>query len=102
MKKRRGVHYTEAALKRVDESAHQLRSPCIFGSREAQLSSVPESLLLRDGTAIIVDRRTRNPLSRELAYPTLIEAGCLQRGSMNEGKAIREEVRLEVIIRGKG
>jgi len=52
---RRGVHYTESALKVVDEAIHQLRSPYIFGSRDAQLTPVPESLLLRDGTSIIVD-----------------------------------------------
>lgn len=52
---RRGVHYTERALAAIDPSIHQLRSPCIFGSRDAQLTAVPESLLLRDGTSIIVD-----------------------------------------------
>ncbi len=52
---RRGVHYTEAAHAKVDGSTHQMRSPYIFGSRDAKLSSVPESLLLRDGTSIIVD-----------------------------------------------
>lgn len=52
---RRGVHYTKRALSIVDDSIHQLRSPYIFGSRDAQLTPVPESLLLRDGTSIIVD-----------------------------------------------
>jgi hypothetical protein len=52
---RRGVHYTHKALSVVDESIHQLRSPYIFGARDAKLTSVPESLLLRDGTSIIVD-----------------------------------------------
>lgn len=52
---RRGVHYTKNALSALDESVHQLRSPYIFGSRDAQLTPVPESLLLRDGTSIIVD-----------------------------------------------
>lgn len=52
---RRGVHYTAAALKAVDNARHQLRSPYIFGSRDARLDPVPESLLLRDGTSIIVD-----------------------------------------------
>ncbi|HOP74352.1 MAG TPA: radical SAM protein [Bacillota bacterium] len=52
---RRGVHYTKNALSVVDESVHQLRSPYIFGSRDAQIKPVPESLLLRDGTSIIVD-----------------------------------------------
>jgi len=52
---RRGVHYTKNALSVVDESVHQLRSPYIFGSRDAQIKPVPESLLLPDGTSIIVD-----------------------------------------------
>lgn len=52
---RRGVHYTKKALSAVDESVHQLRSPYIFGSRDAQIKPVPESLLLRDGTSILVD-----------------------------------------------
>lgn len=52
---RRGVHYTEKALKALDPSCHQVRSPYIFGSRDARLDPVPESLLLRDGTSIIVD-----------------------------------------------
>ena len=52
---RRGVHYTERALKALDDTRHQLRSPYIFGSRDARLDPVPESLLLRDGTSIIVD-----------------------------------------------
>ncbi|BBB89618.1 MAG TPA: hypothetical protein PKA28_14290 [Methylomusa anaerophila] len=52
---RRGVHYTDRALKAMDNSLHQVRSPYIFGSRDAKLTPVPESLLLRDGTSIIVD-----------------------------------------------
>jgi hypothetical protein len=65
---RRGVHYTEQALNAVDPSVHQLRSPYIFGSRDAQLSVVPESLLLRDGTSIIVDP---TPLEKN---PYLVDA----------------------------
>ena len=53
---RRGVHYTDEAIKNIDSSIYQLRSPYIFGSRDTiKLTSVPESLLLRDGTSIIVD-----------------------------------------------
>lgn len=52
---RRGVHYTDRALSVLDTSIHQVRSPYIFGARDAQLTNVPESLLLRDGTSIIVD-----------------------------------------------
>ncbi|XHR30434.1 MAG: radical SAM protein [Chthoniobacteraceae bacterium] len=52
---RRGVFYTKEALKHVDESQHQLRGTYIFGSRDASLSPVPESLILRDGTTILAD-----------------------------------------------
>ena len=52
---RRGVHYTEEALRHVDEIKHQLRGTYIFGSRDAALTPVPESLVLRDGTTILTD-----------------------------------------------
>ncbi len=52
---RRGVHYTERALAQVDPDRHQLRGAYLFGSRDASLSAVPESLLLRDGTTILTD-----------------------------------------------
>lgn len=52
---RRGVHYTERAEKAVDPTVHQLRSPYIFGSRDGAIKPLPESLLLRDGSTILVD-----------------------------------------------
>jgi hypothetical protein len=60
---RRGVHYTDRALQAVDPGRHQLRGPALFGYRDGQLSPLPESLLLRDGTSIIVDPvpAERNP-----------------------------------------
>ena len=42
---RRGVHYTDEALKHVDGALHQLRGAYIFGSRDQSLSPVPESLI---------------------------------------------------------
>jgi hypothetical protein len=51
---RRGVHYTERALKTVDDSV-QMRSPYLFGSRDGEIKELPESLLLRDGTTILTD-----------------------------------------------
>ena len=51
---RRGVHYTEQALKTVDASV-QMRSPYLFGSRDGEIKNLPESLLLRDGTTILTD-----------------------------------------------
>ena len=52
---RRGVHYTDEALKHVHESDHQLRGTYIFGSRDEALTPVPESLILRDGTTVLTD-----------------------------------------------
>lgn len=76
---RRGVHYTENALNVIDGSLHQLRSPYIFGSRDAQLTPVPESLLLRDGTSIIVDPTPleQNPYVVDLidGQPVLTDRG---------------------------
>jgi hypothetical protein len=39
----------------VDPLVHQLRGSYIFGSRDGQLTPVPESLILRDGTTILTD-----------------------------------------------
>jgi len=62
---RRGVHYTQEALKHVTEESHQLRGAYIFGSRDAALTPVPESLILRDGTTILTDPtpQEQNPYS---------------------------------------
>jgi len=57
---RRGVHYTDNALKHVDEKLHQLRGHYIFGARDQSLSPVPESLILRDGTTILADPTPAN------------------------------------------
>lgn len=50
---RRGVYYTNRALSILDEAKHSVTGTHIFGSRDGQLISRPESLLLRDGTSII-------------------------------------------------
>jgi hypothetical protein len=52
---RRGVYYTERALGQVNESLHQLRGAELFGARDSRLTPLPESLLLRDGTTILID-----------------------------------------------
>lgn len=52
---RRGVHYTDHALAAVDPERHQLRGSYIFGARDARLTPVPESLLLRDGSSVLTD-----------------------------------------------
>jgi hypothetical protein len=48
---RRGVHYTDAALARLDPAIHQITKPH-FAVYEGR--GIPTSLLLRDGTSIIV------------------------------------------------
>ncbi len=52
---RRGVQYTDRAIAAVDPQRDQLRGSYIFGSRDASLTPLPESLLLRDGTTILTD-----------------------------------------------
>ncbi|HBC93117.1 MAG TPA: radical SAM protein [Pelotomaculum sp.] len=71
---RRGVCYTHRAISVMDDSIHQLRSPYIFGSRDAQLKPLPESLLLRDGTSIIVDPTPveKNPYTVDLVDDKLV------------------------------
>ncbi|MFZ4859064.1 MAG: radical SAM protein [Desulfuromonadaceae bacterium] len=52
---RRGVHYTDRALTVMDAARHQQRSAALFGSRDAKLTPLPESLLFRDGTTVLTD-----------------------------------------------
>jgi hypothetical protein len=52
---KRGVNYTQQALSAVDPAIHQIRGRGLFGSRDGGTTPVPSSLLLRDGTSIIVD-----------------------------------------------
>lgn len=84
---RRGVHYAEQALSAVDPALHQLRSPYIFGARDAQLTAVPESLLLRDGTSVIVDPTPveQNPYRVDLVDGQLV---------LTDGGEVLEKVEL--------
>lgn len=52
---RRGVHYSEKALALLNEEKHQVRGLNLFGARDAKLTPVPESLVLRDGTILLTD-----------------------------------------------
>lgn len=52
---RRGVHYTDRALSRLNKESHQLRGATLFGSRDAKITPLPESLILRDGTTVLTD-----------------------------------------------
>lgn len=50
---RRGVSYTDRALKLAQGSEYQHRAPGLYGRAEQLTQGYPESLLLRDGTSIL-------------------------------------------------
>lgn len=52
---RRGVRYSDQALAVFNPHIHQVRGAALFGSRDDQLTPLPESLLLRDGTTMLTD-----------------------------------------------
>lgn len=56
---RRGVYYTQEALEHIEPDKYQLTGANIFfaglGARDQKTKSVPESLILKDGTTIITD-----------------------------------------------
>jgi hypothetical protein len=84
---RRGVHYTEGALRHVDESKHQLRGTYIFGSRDDALTPVPESLVLRDGTTVLTDP---TPLDQ---HPYLVDWND-EHFVLRDGEEVIDEVEL--------
>lgn len=51
---RPGVRYTDRALSLLDPAIHQVRTATIFGSRDGAFTPLPDSLMLRDGTSIVV------------------------------------------------
>lgn len=51
---RRTVTYTERALQVLDPNKHQVQQRVLIGSNEGKNGHVPVSLLLRDGTSIII------------------------------------------------
>jgi hypothetical protein len=59
---RRGVYYTDAALRQLDPERHQTTGTHIFGARDGQTAARPESLLLRDGSSIVT---TPTPLDQD-------------------------------------
>jgi hypothetical protein len=59
---RRGVYYTDAALRELDPERHQTTGTHIFGARDGQTAARPESLLLRDGSSIVT---TPTPLDQD-------------------------------------
>ncbi|MDR1489653.1 MAG: hypothetical protein LBS65_04085, partial [Desulfovibrio sp.] len=65
---RRGVYYTEEALKLFDPQVHQTVGTHIFGTRDGDFKLRPEALLLRDGTSVIT---TPTPLD---ADPYVVDA----------------------------
>lgn len=52
---RRGVHYTDRALAAFDGEKYAARGAALFGSRDVELTPLPESLILRDGTTVLTD-----------------------------------------------
>lgn len=51
---RRSIRYTEQALAALDKSKHQYQQRVLIGSNGEADAAVPVSLLLRDGTSIII------------------------------------------------
>jgi len=51
---RRGAFYTESALSVLDPKILSTTGTHVFGTRDGRISPRPESLLLRDGTSIII------------------------------------------------
>lgn len=51
---RRTVAYTDRALRRLDPEKHQVRQRVLIGSNEGKEGHVPVSLILRDGTSVII------------------------------------------------
>jgi hypothetical protein len=78
---RRGVHYTDRALKSVDATV-QMRSPYLFGSRDGEIKPLPESILLRDGTSILTDP---TPLEQN---PYLVDLVDGRLALVDEGEAV--------------
>lgn len=50
---RRGVYYTDRALRAADPAIHQLAGTHIFGTRDGILTQRPEAFILRDGTSVL-------------------------------------------------
>ncbi|TAN46328.1 MAG: radical SAM protein [Rhodospirillales bacterium] len=84
---RRGVHYTERAASAVDPAVHQLRTANIFGSRDNDIKPLPDSLLLRDGTSIVVDP---TPLDKDPYFVDYIDGAFW----LLDGETVHEEVEL--------
>ena len=67
---RRGVHYADAALARLDPERHQTTGTHIFGARDGRTAARPESLLLRDGSSIVT---TPTPLDQDPYVVDLVD-----------------------------
>jgi hypothetical protein len=80
---RRGVFYTDRALANTDPEKHQLlQAKQLFGYRDNTPRRIPQSLLLRDGTSLIVDP---TPLAHD---PYLIDFIDGQFVIVDEGRVI--------------
>ncbi len=70
---RRGVYYTDRALSVVDPNIHMVSDTTareLFGGRDDENKSLPISLLLRDGTSVIV---TPTPLEQNPYLVDLVD-----------------------------
>lgn len=90
---RRGVHYTEEALKLVDPDRHQLGGTNIFGTRDGSYIKkdsagrayrCPEAFNLRDGTSVLT---TSTPLEQN---PYVIDADGSRIVIKDNGKIMEE------------
>ncbi|MDF2925723.1 MAG: hypothetical protein K0R57_4637 [Paenibacillaceae bacterium] len=76
---RRGIVYSERALKAVDKTKHQYQQRVLIGSNGAEDSVVPVSLTLRDGSSIIIGPvpSAKNPYLIDLVdgKPFLLDHG---------------------------
>jgi hypothetical protein len=82
---RRGVYYTDAALRALDPERHQTTGTHIFGARDGQTAARPESLLLRDGSSIVT---TPTPLDQDPYVVDLVDG----RLALTDGGRAVEEV----------
>jgi hypothetical protein len=81
---RRGVYYTENALKAVDPEKHQTGGTHIFGTRDGKLTSRPEAFVLRDGTSVLT---TPTPLESD---PYIVDCLDGKLVLLDKGKELEE------------
>jgi hypothetical protein len=89
---RRGVHYTQAALRAVDPAVHQLGGTHVFGVRDGRYIADnggkpvrrPEAFILRDGSSVITNP---TPLDQ---HPYIIDVVDGRLAIMDADQAVEE------------